>query len=345
MEKLTKFNKVAKEGYVYVSYGHPKYLKHVVASVVSLRRYDSTRPVALVCTEKHQTLIEKHNLTPLFDVIHRLPEEHASIVGFKHNFYHYLFFEANIFLDSDIIWCKNPDSLWQSLKPFGFTVTGNYVADNFFGAPKGIGVIKDILLGRRKRTLKRFGLTYLSRAQTGIMYASDYDLTKKVCKLAGEMLCHKSETHFQSRKKEKGRTEESCEWSLAMAMSKLDIPVYNWFQGHTSPQLDYIEMLTDHDNEFEYVRCKYYANPFVYSFRGLKSNFLKSLFINLFSVIPGKGDYMLVTPYCLHFGWYHEKKPFYEFSEKVWDYMISDSSKMVTPLKPVVGKVQHNDIR
>ena len=344
MEKLTKYNKVAKEGYVYVSYGHPKYLKHVIASVISLRRYDTKRPVAIACTEKHQSLLEKHNLTHMFDVVHRLPEEHASIVGFKHNFYHYLFFESNIFLDSDIIWCKDPESLWQALKPFGFTVTGNLVADNFFGAPKSIGVLKDILLGRRKRTLKRFGLTYLSRAQTGIMYASDYALTKKVCKLAGDMLRRKGETHFQSRKKEKGRTEESCEWSLAMAMAKLDIPVYSWFQGHTSPQLDYIHLLTDHDNDFEYVKCKYFANSFVYSFRGLKSDLLKKLLINIFSLIPGKGDYLLVTPYCLHFGWYHEKQPFFEFSDRMWDNLHEGELKVIQRAKPVLGKTQSNEI-
>ncbi|MEX0720786.1 MAG: hypothetical protein WD059_08975 [Balneolaceae bacterium] len=323
MEKLTKYNKMGREGYVYVSYGHPKYLKHVIASITSLRRYDTERPIGLACTEKHRTYIIRNNLSHLFDVIHLLPEEHASIVGFKHNFYHYLFFENNIFLDSDIIWCKNPDSLWQSLKPFKFTVTGNLVSDNFFGAPKSIGVLKDILLGRRKRTLRRFGLTYLSRAQTGIMYASDYSLTKKACKLAGEMIKRQNETHFQSRKKEKGRTEESCEWSLAMAMAKLNIPIYNWFQGHTSPQLDYIEILTDHDSDFEYVKCKYYANNFVYSFRGLKSNFLKKVLINAFTLLPGKGDNMQVTPYCLHFGWYHEKQPFFEFSERVWNDLQS----------------------
>lgn len=335
MDKLTKYNKIAKEGYVYVSYGHPKYLKHVIASVVSLRRYDTERAIALVCTDKHKVLLEKYGLSHMFDVIHHLPAEHASIVGFKHNFYHYLFFDANLFIDSDIIWCKNPDTLWQALKPFRFTVTGNLVSDNFFGAPKGIGVLKDVLLGRRKRTMKRFGLTYLSRAQTGIMYASEYNLTRKVCELAGEMLNRKSETHFQSRKKEKGRTEESCEWSLAMAMAKLNVPIYYWFQGHTSPQLDYIHLLTDHDEDFEYVKCKYYSDDFVYSLRGLKSNALKKLLISIFSRFPGKGDYMFVTPYCLHFGWFHEKQPFFEFSDKIWDTLISSESKLVASAKPV----------
>lgn len=339
MDKLTKYNKIAKEGYVYVSYGHPKYLKHVIASVVSLRRYDTERSIAIVCTDKHKMLLEKYGLSHMFDVIHHLPAEHASIVGFKHNFYHYLFFEANLFIDSDIIWCKNPDTLWQALKPFGFTVTGNLVSDNFFGAPKGIGVLKDVLLGRRKRTLKRFGLTYLSRAQTGIMYASDYNLTRKVCELAGEMLNRKSETHFQSRKKEKGRTEESCEWSLAMAMAKLNVPIYNWFQGHTSPQLDYINLLTDHDEDFEYVKCKYYSDDFVYSLRGLKSDALKKILIGIFSRFPGKGDHMFVTPYCLHFGWFHEKQPFFDFSDKIWDALLSSEKKVVASAKPISAKL------
>lgn len=325
MLKSVKKDKKGEEGYIYVSYGHPKYLKHVVASVITLRRYDKERPVALICTEKHRSLIEKNNLSELFDFIYDLPKEHASIVGFKHNFFNYLIFERNLFLDSDIVWCKNPDRLWLSFKPYKFTVTGNVIADNFFGAPKSFGVVKDIILRRRQRTLKRFGLTYLSRAQTGIMYASDYSLTKKTCDLAKEMLKRKSETHFQSRKKEKGRTEESCEWSLAMAMAELNIPVYEWFQGHNSPQLDYISMLTDHDRDFEYVSCKYYTHRFIYSLRGLKSDWKKKLLIWFFSLYPGHRDYMMVTPYCLHFGWYHEKQPFLDFSERVWDDLTPNS--------------------
>ncbi|MDZ7682575.1 MAG: hypothetical protein U5J63_12910 [Fodinibius sp.] len=48
MLKSVQQNKLAPlKGYVYNTYGHPKYLKHAVASVVSLRRYDEERPVAL----------------------------------------------------------------------------------------------------------------------------------------------------------------------------------------------------------------------------------------------------------------------------------------------------------
>lgn len=317
-------NKKGKEGYVYVSYGHPKYLKHTIASVVSLRRYDKSRPVAIVCSEKQRTILAEKGLESIFDYIYPLPEEHASIVGFKHNVYQYLIFERNLFLDSDIVWCKNPDSLWTSFSPFEFTITGNLISDSFFGSAKGAGILKDLLFGRRKRTLKKFGLTYLSRVQSGMMYASDYEMTKKVCRLAGEMLDRKEETHFRSRKMEQGRTMESCEWSLAMAMSKLNVPVYPWMQGHNSPQIDYIEDLTEHDDDFQYVSCKYYCDDFVYSLRGLKSVGLRSMMINLMSLIPGRGDYLNTTPYCIHFGWYHQKTPFFAFSELVWKKLIDD---------------------
>ncbi|MDZ7659811.1 hypothetical protein [Fodinibius sp.] len=319
MLKSVQQKRLAPEGYVYVTYGHPRYLKHAVASVVSLRRYDEDRPVALACTEKHKNILEEHSLSGVFDHIHILPEENASIVGFKHHLHEFMFFEKNIFLDSDIIWCKEPENLWKSFEPYPFTVTGTQISDNFFGGPKNIGIVADILFRRRKRTLDHFGLTYLSRVQTGMVYAQDYSLTKKVCELAQKMLDRKDETHFRSRTLEQGRSEESCEWSMAMAMSKLDLPVYPWLQGHTSPQLDYISDLTSHDANFEYVACKYYSDRFVYSFRGLKSKFLRKLLTKMFSLIPGKGDYLKTTPYCLHFGWYHQKQPFFEFSERTWN--------------------------
>ncbi|MDR8391133.1 glycosyltransferase family 2 protein [Aliifodinibius sp. S!AR15-10] len=321
--------KLAPEGYVYATYGHPKYLKHAIASVVSLRRYDQERPVALVCAEKHKQILEEHGLTDIFDVIHILESDRASIVGFKHNIHEYLFFEKNLFLDSDMIWCKNPDPLWQSFKPYTFTVTGTQVSDNFFGGPKNIGVIKDILLRRRKRTLKHFGLTYLSRVQTGMIYAQDFGMTKKVCELAQKMLDRKNETHFRSRTLEQGRSEESCEWSIAMAMSKLNLPIFPWLQGHTSPQLDYIEDYTSHDPDFEYVVCTYYCDQFVYNLRGIQSKWLRSLLTKMVSLIPGKGDYLKATPYLLHFGWYHQKQPFFEFAEKTWHLLTSGKKEMI----------------
>lgn len=306
------------EGYIYTSYGDVKYLKHAVTSVYTLRRYDTERPVALICEQKHKDVLESRGLLDRFNHIEIIDPKHASIVGFKHNLHQYLLFKKNIFLDSDIIWCKNPDDLWHSLAINPFTITGNQVADSFFGGPKNFKVVFDIILQRRRRTLNHFDLTYLSRVQTGMMYAQDHELTKKVCNLAKDMLKRRNETHFRSRKLERGRDEESCEWSLGMAMSKLNIPIYPWLQGLNSPQLDFIEDFTEYDKDFNSVVCTYYCDPVVYSLRGLRSSLIRKVLMAIFCLWPGKSDYLTTTPYCLHFGWYHEKQPFYEFAERVW---------------------------
>jgi hypothetical protein len=327
MLRSVSISPIPGEGYVYVVYGSEKYLRHAIASVLSLRRHDVDRKVALICEQHHKDILEKTGLFHLFDQYVSLHPDHRSIVGFKHNVHKYMIFERNMYLDSDIVWCKNPDSLWTSLAPHPFTITGTLVSDPFFGAPKGFAILKDVFLNHRKRTLKRFGLTYLSRVQSGMIYARDPETTRQVCETATEMLSRKSETHFRSRTLEEGRNEESCEWSLAMAMSKLNVPVYPWLQGVHSPQLDFIEDLTQYDPEFEYVSCKYYSNHFVYSLRGLKSRRIRNFWLKLFSLFPGNGDFMNVTPYCLHFGWYHQKQPFNNFSDLVWHRLTTRSSR------------------
>jgi len=309
----------SEEGYIYSSYGSEKYLKHAVTSVITLRRYDSKRSVAIYCSDEHYEILKSKNLSKYFDVIGILKPVHQSIVGFKHHVHLYMPFKRAIFLDSDIVWCRNPDPLWQALSPYTYTLTGTLISDNFFGAPKHAGFLLDVLFQRRKRTLKRFGLTYLSRVQSGIIYVSDKSIAQKVSEYATDYLLKKSETHFQSRKNEKGRSLESCEWSLAMALSKLDLPVYNWLQGQNSAQLDYVDNYTFHDPDFNNVQCRFYSSKFVYNLRGLKIRWLQSALHHFCTFVPGKGDYMMVTPFCLHFGWMHQKKAFYDFADKTWD--------------------------
>lgn len=321
---LTAFDKNYDEGYVYSSYGSELHLKHVVSSVVTLRRYDQKRPVLLYCSEEHKNLLTEHDLSRLFLKIEILPEKHRSILGFKHNIQNFMPFRRNLILDSDIIWCRNPDPLWQALKPYKFTITGNQIADIFFGGPKGFSVLIDVLLRRRRKTLKHFGLSYLSRVQAGMIYTSDKNLADRVSRLSDEFYSRKKETHFISRKNEKGRSDESCEWSLAMAMSALRLQVFPWLNGFECPQLDYIKEYTEHNSDFTSVSCLYYSNKFVYDMKSLKNRNIRKLFIKILSLFPGKGDKMYVTPYCLHFGWMDQKNILNDYSEKCWNKLISE---------------------
>ncbi|TVQ04953.1 MAG: hypothetical protein EA359_04555 [Balneolaceae bacterium] len=310
--------KLASEGYIYFTYGDKKYLLNALASVTTLRRYDASRRVVLFCSHEHKMLLEENAIEKEFDYIFLLPHENQSINGFKHNLHQFLPFERNIIIDSDTIWCKNPDALWCSFACYGFTITGNQKADLFFGSSKGLSVLVDILLFKRQRTLKRFNLTYLSRVQAGMIYISDAKLAENVCEEAKKFFEDKNFTHFRSRKEESGRNDESCEWSLSMAMSRLKLQVYPWLNGYHSPQLDYIDSFTIHDENFNNISYLLYSDRFVYDLKGLKSKWLQKILLKLITYMPGKGDYMYVTPYCLHFGWMHQKKYLRDFSERTW---------------------------
>ena len=318
MAEIFSGQKIGDEGYVYNTFGDEKYLKHAVTSRVTLRRYDTARKVVLFCSEEHHKVLNDNNLEKLFSEIYILPEENRSITGFKHYVYKFMPFERTLFIDSDIVWCKNPDNLWKSFSSFDFTITGNKIADIFFGGPKGVGIIKDILFLRRNRTLKRFGLSYLSRVQSGMIYSSDKNKAERVCALAGKMLDKRNLTHFRSRKEEVGRSQETCEWSLAMAMSDLKLPVFPWLNGEESPQLDFIEDYTEYDEDFNKVRCLLYNDRFTYDLKAFHPKWARKLILKLLSLVPGKTDYQYVTPYCLHFGWFNQKEPFYNFSDKTW---------------------------
>lgn len=326
---------VPDEGYVYCSYGSIEYLKHAVASLATLRRYDRSRQAALFCSQEHQDYLLHHGLRDLFSRVDILPVEKQSTVGFKHNLHEHMIFQRNLYIDSDIVWCKDPATLWRSFSAYPFTITGTQVSDAFFGGAKDYRIVFDVLLRRRKRTLRKFDLRHLSRVQTGMIYAEDYELTQTVCSVAKAMLARRNETHFRSRTHEHGRSEESCEWSLAMAMSKLDLQVYPWLQGSSSPQLDYVSALTLHDADFERVLCRYFCDETVYSFRGLRQAWLRDLLVGFYSQVLGRGDYLETTPFGLHFGWLHEKQPFYDFAERTWK-RLTQTKQNGHPVRPAL---------
>lgn len=271
-------------------------------------------------------------MTDLFQDIGLLPEENASIVGFKHNLHEFMPYERCLFVDADMIWCRDPNPLWHQLRAYRFTATGQERADFFFGGPKGWQVLIDFLLNRRRRTMARFDITHLPRVQAGMIYSGDRDLAQGVCGTASLLLEQRARTHFRSRLKE-GRSEESCEWSLAMAMSRHGLQIFPWLQGRLSPQLDFIEGLTRYDPDFRDVTYRYYTDRFVYSLRGIRHPQLRRLMMGLACRMPGRGDYQEFTPIALHFGWLHFKKPFQTFSERVW----STTARYTEPVLARVG--------
>lgn len=308
---------VSEEGYVLHSYGSDAYVRHAVASVVTLRRHDTARPVALYCPPTHREELQRHGLAGMFTLIEDLPEDHRSNLGFKLHLHRFMPFERSLFVDADMVWCRNPDPLWTQLSVYPFTATGVERADFYFGGPKGLPVILDILRDRRYRTLRAFDLTYLPRVQAGMIYARDRAIVREVSDLANGFFARRAETHFRTRFLE-GRSEESCEWSLAMAMSTLALPTYAWLQGHNSPQLDFVEGMTEYGENFTEVSCHYYCDRFIYDIRGIPNQRLRDFLIRLAGGVLRRRDMILVTPFVLHFSWLHAKESFHAFVQRTW---------------------------
>lgn len=328
------------EGYVLNTYGDERYLRNAVASALTIRRYDSKRPIALFADEAQISCLRQTGLDDLFSKVEILPEAHRSIVGFKHHIYRFHPFDRCLFVDSDMIWCKNPDPLWRMFSGYTFTVTGTEKADFFFGGPKNAAVIADYVMNRRLRTMKRFGVTYLPRVQAGMMYSSDVETCRKVCEEARLFLEQRRDTHFRSRLNE-GRNEESCEWSLALAMSRLQLPIFPWHQGQNTPQMDYIEDFIQYDQDFCQVSCKYFLDPKVNRLRGLPHRFPRDFGIWLSTWLPGRGDYMWITPFTLHFGWLPYKGVLENFANRLWEKAISERSGTKGVVQTRIASEQH----
>ena len=314
------------EGYVLHTYGDERHLRNAVASALTIRRFDTHRPIALYTDDNQRGKLVELGLDSIFSRVDILPEEHRSIVGFKHHLHKFHPFERNLFVDSDMIWCRDPDPLWMHLSGYSFTATGTASADFFFGGPKNFGIVIDYLANHRKRTLKRFGVTYLPRVQAGLVYSKDVTICRETCEEAQSMLERRLETHFKSRLTE-GRSEESCEWSLALAMSKLDLPIYPWRQAQNTPQLDYISDFVKHDDDFREVSCHYFNDPKVSRLREFPHAFPRDFGIWLSQWLPGRGDFMWITPFTLHFGWLKYKSTFGEFADRLWNEAIQEASE------------------
>ena len=318
--------RAAPEGYVLHAYGPERYLHHAVASARTLRRHDTHRPIALYCSEDQAALLRQHGLGDLFERVETLPEAHRSIVGFKHHLDRFMPYARTLFADSDIVWCRNPDPLWRDLASYPFTSTGDADADLWFGAAKDLTVVGDLIFRRRARTLERLGLKRLPRVLTALVFAQDREVTTAVCAAARAYLARRDETHFKSRLDEKGRTLESCEWSLALAMSALGLNPFHWYRGAASPLLDYYPHVTSHDLDFEHVSYRVWTDRFVYDVQGLDHRRLRRTLTAALKKLPGRGGFVDTTPLALHFGRLPFKAPFYDFASRTWVEVTGASS-------------------
>ena len=106
------------EGLLTIAYGRPKYIKMARALALSYRRFNPGRPFAVVTDEANA-----HTLRQYFDdVLIAKPEYGPGVVQKLHADL-YSTFAMTLFVDSDCLFYKHPDELWD-LYAHGASVYG-----------------------------------------------------------------------------------------------------------------------------------------------------------------------------------------------------------------------------
>ena len=142
----------------------------------------------------------------------------------------YWFFDQQIYLDSDILWCKHPNVLWKAFEPHNICAIGHPKAGGTFGYCYGKEYISNILLFKRKRTLRKFNLKGIPRISAIAIFSKNRDITASACQQARWFFTQKHLTHFNGGKNIRIDNEESCEWSMAMAWAKFHLSVIKFVQ-------------------------------------------------------------------------------------------------------------------
>ncbi len=141
------------EGFITIAYGAKEYIRMARALALSYRRFSPSRPFAVVTDEGNIK-----NLSPYFDIVIPLKSEYGNGVVQKLHMDLYSPFENTVFIDSDCLFYKDPELVWQSYNQNDFTMRGwRYLTGHTEYEQKDPYLfLDDIAATLRKRNLTRF---------------------------------------------------------------------------------------------------------------------------------------------------------------------------------------------
>ena len=82
----------------------------------------------------------------------------------------------------------------------------------------------------------------------------------------------------------------------------------------------------EHDDDFNSVSCHHFNHSLANRLRELPVPRIRNALLWLYCSLPGKSDYMMMTPFVLHFGWLKYKNVFNDMAERLWDNAVTERS-------------------
>lgn len=204
------------DGFLTIAYGPPQYVRMALALLASYRRFAPNRPIAVVTDARNVA-----RLTPLFD--HVVPIDLSRGHGVVQKLHADLYspFERTMFVDSDCVFYRSPDELWDLYAQGPFVVRGwryltghsDYERDHPYEWVKDTGAF-----------LRDNGLTRLGHFNSGAFFFDGSDSARCVFDGARDVYRNAATLGFVPFK----NAPIADEPALAVAMERCGIEMLPW---------------------------------------------------------------------------------------------------------------------
>lgn len=154
-----------KQGYQIVALGSDKYLEMALSCALSIRHFDSVRPI--------QLLTNRNDISDKYKSIF----DHVDVVDFENNLigplvkivsYKYKRFKNTMFVDCDCLMFENIDHYWSRLESFNVACLGTKKTSG----PWYDSDISDMC--------SKFDIPYVVKTNSGMLYFTDHKDTKNL---------------------------------------------------------------------------------------------------------------------------------------------------------------------
>ena len=204
------------EGLLTLAYGRPKYIRMAQALALSYRRYNPARPFAIITDEANA-----QTLSTYFDAIIIVKPEYGPGVVQKLYADKYSPFAKTLFVDSDCLFYKHPDELWNLYAHGPFSMRGwRYLTgDTDYEKRTPYKWVQNT-----SQFLKLNGISRLAHFNGGVFYFDRSDAAVKVFSISRSVYDRRAELGFVPFK----GAPINDEPAMAVAMEKCGIDMDPW---------------------------------------------------------------------------------------------------------------------
>jgi hypothetical protein len=204
------------EGFITIAFGQKKYIDMAKALILSYKLQGGRWPFAIVTNDANYA-----DLSKLFDVVIRMNPDFGPGVVQKLHLDAYSPFDRTLFVDSDCLFYKSPDLVWNSYAIEQFTVRGwRYLTGaTEYEMKHPYEWVNDMRVFLGKTEIERF-----AHFNSGLLFFDSSDAAKDIFKSAREIYIQRADLGFVEFK----NAPIADEPAFSVAMERHHVAMLAW---------------------------------------------------------------------------------------------------------------------